>query len=268
MKRIFGMAVLAAVAATGPARVDAAEFLAVGSLDFAFKDLKIEAGEARRTEFNTMLTTLNPNLVLAYGNFYASLGYDKSIDSETVTQLDDALPSALTMSRSDITATVGYRVFSFLSVFAGWLKGDTGVYLSGSTNNPDSGATTPIPPNTPIVSYTQEINYIEQGPFAGLALSYAFSKGSLSFSAAYASLNAELSQDRYYATTPLFTRSETFKTDSKGLSYSLVWTGQLTGSMHYRVGAKYTRYEGDPLPGSGSIDETYTLYFLGITNYF
>jgi len=264
MKRTIGLglAVLAALGATNPSRVDAAEFLAVGSLDFSFKDLAIEAGETNRTKFNTTLTTLNPSVVLAYGNFYASLGYDKSIDSETVSQFDDNLPSALNMSRSDITATVGYRVLSFLSVFAGWLKGDTGVYIAGTTNHP----TLPSPAT---ISYTQEISYVEQGPFVGLALSHAFgNKGALSFSAAYASLNAEFSEDRYHATVPLNVRSNHAETDSKGLSYSLIWTGQLTGSLHYRVGAKYTKYEGDPLPDSGSIIETYTLYFLGLTNYF
>jgi hypothetical protein len=242
----------------GPAQAADSEVTVVGALDFAFKDLSIQPG--RGSELETSLVTISPGLTWAYGRFYTSVSFDKSIDAANVTQISDAQPSSITMSRSDITATLGFRVTDYLSIFAGWLKGDTAAHIVGYRS-------APFPPGN--VFFTQDISYIEHGPFAGFAISHAFGdKGSLSFAAAYASLSADFTETVNYATDPMTIRYTPASTESKGLSYGLTWTGPLTGNLNYRLGAKLTRYDGEDIPNSEAIDEQYTVYFLGISNYF
>lgn len=246
----------------GPAQAAESEVTVVGALDFAFKDLTIQPGQG--TGLKTSLVTINPGLTWAYGRFYASAGFDKSIDAASVTQLEGGgggfqYPSSLTMARSDITATLGFRATGYLNIFAGWLKGDTSAHIVGYRD------VLGVP-----TFFVQDISYVEHGPFAGFALSHAFGdKGSLSFATAYASLTADFSQIIYYGdgTTPPAS-SLPGSAGSKGLSYSLVWTGPVTGSINYRVGGKLTQYYGEDIPGTGAIDEKYTVYFIGISNYF
>jgi len=239
----------------------------VGALDFAFKDMTLEAaggGGGSGQSFNTTVSSINPGLAIAYKRFYANVNYDKSINSETTTQIDQGQPSALTMSRSDTVLTLGYRAADFASLYVGWLSGEIGAYLTGQYR---------FSP-TEFAFYTQDISYTEKGPFAGVSFSHNFGeKGSASLSVAYAKLDGEFTQIRYTGTTnlgnPPITQYDVGTADVNGLSYNLTWTGALTGSLNYRLGVKYTRYEGTANgPGSSSINEYYTAFFLGLTNVF
>jgi len=257
-------------AVNGAATAD--DVLVVGSLDFSYKELTLTPGSG--TPFTTTLSNINPAATIAYKGFYASLGYDRSLGSQTTTEIrDNGLANSIDMSRSDIVFTLGYRVFDFLNVFAGWLHGDTAAHTQGLRNENFGG------PDVLVYSI-QDISYIEQGPFAGVSLSHTFgNKGSLSFSVAYAALNGELTTSNSYVEVLLAPGAGSHfdyfvaQADVQGLSYSLVWTGTLTGSMNYRVGAKYTSYRGDSIANeSGRIDEgikeKYTTFFVGLSNYF
>lgn len=49
------------------------------------------------------------------------------------------------------------------------------------------------------------------------------------------------------------------------MSYTLTWSGSLTGSLGYRVGAKAISYE---MKQPSNVKEEYSSIFLGIVNYF
>lgn len=261
MRRSVLFLLIPLLSLTGPTQAADSEVTVVGALDFAFKDLSIQPGQG--SDLKTSLVTISPGLTWAYRRFYVSASFDKSIDATSVTQIEGSggftypFPSSLTMARSDTTATLGFRATGYLNFFAGWLKGDTSAHIVGYRSG-----------GTPLF-FVQDISYVEHGPFAGFALSHAFGdKGSLSFATAYASLAADFSETVIYGDGTTAPRYSPASTSSKGLSYSLVWTGPLTGSINYRLGAKLTEYYGEDIPGSGSIDEKYTVYYMGISNYF
>jgi len=259
MTRYSRLAVALAFAGVGSAHAAGDDTLVVGSLDFAFKSLELTPG--RDATLSTPMISINPGLAVAYGAAYVSVGYDTTIYSEGRTHLqgDAALPATITMFRSDIVATLGYRFLDSFSLFAGWLHGETGAHTNGFR----------MQGGTPSF-FVQDVSYVEQGPFAGMSFSHAFgNKGSIAASVAYAKLNGELSITSRYATATPATQSQVDDADVKGLSYSLIWTGTLTGSLGYRVGAKYTRYNGDNIADTeGGISEKYTSYFVGFSNYF
>jgi len=263
------VATLALFAQTASAESD---LLVVGSLDFSYKELTLTPGQ--NAPFTTTLTNINPAATMAYKGFYASLGYDRSLGSQSTTNIDNnGLATSIQMSRSDFVVTLGYRAFDFLNIFAGWLHGDTGAHTEGLRKERPGGADL-------LVYSIQDISYIEQGPFAGVSLSYGFAnKGSLAFSIAYAALQGDLTIAHEYkdlATGPdtgKYSEYNVSKADVQGLSYSLIWTGTLTGSMNYRVGAKFTSYRGDSIESQGGstdegIKEKYTTYFIGLSNFF
>jgi hypothetical protein len=245
---------------SGPAQAADSEVTVVGALDFAFKDLTLESPGGGGAQFNTTLITINPGVAVAYRRVYVNINFDKSIDSASTTQIENGLPAMLTMSRSDAVLTLGYRVFDSVSLYAGWLSGEIGAYLIGERQTAGLGT---------YVFYTQEISYTEKGPFAGIAFAHNFSdKGSVSISVAYAKLDGEISQTRYTGGATPGTAYDNNGSDVKGLSYSLIWTGPLNGSMSYRLGVKSTRYEGDAIGSEPGINEYYTSLFLGLTNTF
>jgi len=232
-----------------------------GGIDIAFKTLDLKPGNS---ELKTSMTSVNPNLAFGYGRFYVSAAYDKTLTSEPRTEVQQGTNYATTdqLSRSDIVLTVGVRVFDFLSVFAGWLQGDSNFNLTGVRNYSPGG------PAYTII----EGNYLEKGPFAGLAFSHSFgNKGSLAATIGYAILDGEISQTNYaqFTAIPPVITSNSDDGQVKGLSYSLIWTGPLSGSLNYRVGVKYTHYNGEEIfQTDGGIEEKYTSFFLGITNFF
>lgn len=259
MRRSVFFLLIPLLSLTAPAQAADSEVTVVGALDFAFKDLTLESPGGGGT-FNTTLTTINPGVAIAYGRVYANINFDKSIDSAATTQVENNLPAMLTMSRSDTVLSLGYRVLDSVSLYAGWLSGEIGAYLAGERQTGGPGT---------YAFYTQEISYTEKGPFAGIAFSHGFGdKGSVSFSVAYASLNGEISQTRFTGGAAPNILYSNDSSDVKGLSYSLIWTGPLNGSMNYRLGVKSTRYEGDILGGQPGINEYYTSLFFGLTNTF
>jgi len=267
-RRCLLLIVLSSLAVTANAADD---FAVVGALDFAYKDLSLKApgsGDGGETEFRSTLTTINPGVAVAYKRAYVNVNYDKSVAPGESALIDEGLPQSLSMTRSDLVLTLGYRVFDFLSLFAGYLSGDIGVLINGQKY---------IDGTSNAVAFLQDTRYKESGPFAGIALSHQFgNKGLLSVSVAYASLNGDLEQTQYFGqfdnggpVIPPSSRTEMLKIDVRGLSYGLSWTGALSGSLSYRLGVKVTNYNGEfPIVGARDITENYIWYYLGLINAF
>jgi len=251
---------LATLLPSSPALAADSDFVVAGGMDFAFKNLDLYPGS---TKLSTQLTTLNPSVAIGYKSFYASLAYDKTVSSEPSTEVQESnrLATVDQIYRSDILFTLGYRPFSFMSVFVGYLHADNHFNLSGARSSGGTASPTIV-----------EGNYIEYGGFAGVSFSHSFgSKGTLAVTAAWASLSGAIDQTSYYAGPPATIDSSHEDFDTSGLSYSIIWTGPLVGSLHYRVGAKFTSYQGDNVretSDTSEIKEKYTTFFLGVMNYF
>lgn len=190
---------------------------------------------------------------------YATVSYDSTIESGAVMTFDEGLPGQLDMSRTDYFLTFGYRITDVISVFGGWLNGETMVMMAGMRQTGGPG----------VINYSvQEIDYSEKGPYAGLSLAHSFGdKGTLSLSLAYARLNGVLTQTRN--TVTIGTTATTAEGDVAGLSYTLTWAGTLSGTLGYRLGLKATRYASESSPDNpGGITEEYNTVFLGVVNYF
>jgi hypothetical protein len=65
--------------------------------------------------------------------------------------------------------------------------------------------------------------------------------------------------------------------DTTGFSYGVGVSGPMTDSLAYRIGIKITRYEFDdtdyvPGPGPGNDDfthdENFSIFYVGVSNYF
>jgi len=250
------------VIAIAAANASAAEkkLVIIGGVDFAFKSLSLNVG----SEMTAPLSTINPNLILSYGDFYTSLSYDGAVGSGNVVTIENGYPGLLNMSRSDFLFTVGYRLMDPLNVFTGWLKGDIHAIQSGVRNDNSGGGG--------VNAWNiQDIQYGTQGPFLGASWSMALGqKSSLSFSAAYAKLTGTMnSVDTFSPPSSVGTTTSSDSFNVAGLSYGITFSGELTGSLGYRAGIKNTRYRGGPTPtNSSGITEQYTSFFFGVSNYF
>lgn len=224
------------------------DFIVVGGMDFGFKELRLDTRTVSDNLESSFLT-INPNIALGYESFYASLSYDRSVSADPRYSENAAGTGGFIteFSRTDTTFTLGYRVSPSFSLFAGYTEGVNTFTVTGAA----------------LSLFVRKIEYTESGPFAGIAYSNTFGdKGALGISVGYADLDGELSVRDY---GPGSSVDAKVKGDTTGLSYTLAWTGSLTGSLGYRVGAKLTEYEMDE---PAKINERYTSFFLGIMNYF
>lgn len=219
----------------------------VGGFDFGFKTMHLDPRNGGNV-LDTSYVSVNPSVAWGYKSFYASLSYDRSIAADpTIGQTTGATPSATwsDFSRTESTFTLGYRLNDAVSLFTGYTKGANHFTQMGAA----------------LVLVATEIDYTETGPFVGVAFNVNVrDKGNLGLSVGYAKLDAKLQIVAHPggATTEV-------TGDSTGLSYALTWSGTLTGSLGYRVGAKSTSYDMDD---PGQVTERFNSIFLGITNYF
>jgi hypothetical protein len=246
MRRILSALILFAV---GLATAHAAESdsVVVGGFDFGFKTMHLDPRNGGNV-LDTSYVSVNPSVAWGYKSFYASLSYDRSIAADqSIGQTAGATPSATLadFSRSESTFTLGYRINDAVSLFTGYTKGANHFTQTAAA----------------LVLVATEIDYTETGPFIGVALNMNVrDKGNLGLSVGYAKLDAKLQ----IVARPGGANTEVTG-DSTGLSYALTWSGTLTGSLGYRVGAKSTSYDMDD---PGQVTERFTSFFVGITNYF
>jgi hypothetical protein len=147
-------------------------------------------------------------------------GIPLSLDTETDFELD----------RSDFSFTMGHRVWRGLSVFGGYR------YTEFELNS--------LGPN--LLLEEVDSKYTEEGIFLGGSYGFRIADaGTLSFSVGYAFLDVDFSQSNISKTAPefLFAFQEyTFSASATGLSYGVLWTGDLGGRWAYTLGLKYQEY--------------------------
>jgi len=251
-----------ALAIACPAQADDRSWTVVPAIDVAFKNNSYSFPTQIDVRLKSSFTTLVPSLTLAYGRFYGSVNYDFTIaDSEkylTGTAADPEF-TAVNYNRRDASATLGYRVFAGLNLFAGYTLGKGTLLLSGNDGAGAAYATTRV--------------YNEKGFFAGASYSHSFSeKGALNASAAYGSLDGLLTASSEADSIEILSKAP-------GYSLNLAWIQAASKTLSYRIGVKYTSYTFNgkeyrengvvtPMPRTSDYYERITTFYIGVVDYF
>jgi hypothetical protein len=261
MSRILAV-ILTSFFLMGVARAADNQLLVVGSLDFDVKSGGVAAGSGSNgVDFSTLVTTMDPSVTVAYGDFYSTLSVEETLGSRPSSFFDGYYPQTLFLSREGYDLTFGYRLMKSVLAFCGWQNNSllalvVGTQDVGGTTNPQASV--------------MNANFNSDGPYIGTSWSHSFGKkGTLALTLAYAQLATVDSETRIVANDPNSPYSFYATSTTRGFSYGATWTGDLTGSLAYRVGVKGIRYQGDPtsINTNGVIDQ-YTAVFFGISNYF
>jgi len=250
---------VSAVLATPTAGADNQGLSVSASLDLAFKQSRLDI-TVNGIPFNApkpRYTSVVPSLAIGYWRIYGVITADRPLSEAHNVESGDSNANAnyaeYFYKREETTATLGFRVTSFLNVFAGYINGHTD---ETSTQYNYNGATwEPVPNN---------IQFNEDGLFAGLSLSHAFgNKGTLAFSAAYGVMDGELiSKSGNSAGT-------TKVDEATGYSSSLMWTGELGESTYYRIGIRHANYHFKfQSQAALTLDEPVTGLVLGVSKFF
>lgn len=290
MKRV-GAALLAAggVFLAATALADESQLTVAPSIDMAFKKSDFwfgAAGTSGNQLIKPTFTTLTPAIAMSYGRFYGVANYEVTVNDWNSDKLS-GIGSTWTVTqdsfeRNEASVTLGMRVFSgnkYLgpaNIFVGYLKGESVWH-----NNEQSGNTSGFS------YYNNRYIFSEDGFYLGASYTHPFGeKGSLSFSAAYGKLNgnlAYLSQSYNSVAAAAYGDDWDYLSNAVGYSLGVVWTGPITGNLHYRVGMKHISYDYDitemrnNLTGTAiavpawfdlKIHEYIYSFFFGVTNYF
>jgi hypothetical protein len=261
MKRILRSALcLAVFTASASVAVADSGIAVVAAIDFGFKSSDItfeEDGQPINLGQDPQYIAIIPSLAISSGRFYGVLSFD--FPASQYTDSIGGTPAApdyieSNYRRKETALTFGYRVLPSLSVFAGFLKNETTMLFK------DYVFATPVW----VVESFLDMTLDESGYHAGVNYTHAFGDvGTLSASVARGWMDGDL-----FISDGLNGGAST-SADATGNSFSLTWTGPLTGSLSYRVGFRYVKYSFEfQTSNSITINEPVTAITLGIGNYF
>lgn len=196
-----------------------------------------------------------------FDRFYVAAYGDWSISDADVSE-EEETGSA---SRAEYDLTFGFRPIDPLTLFAGYKTGKTKIDFTPRNNDE-------VP-----TAFNFRDTYKETGPYLGASYSFIFEQaGSLSFSLAYAFLNAENSigvkpDDSGESEENEFDDiSGNFENDADGFSAGVTWLMPLANNLNYFATIRYQRYDQDIATPSGnqSIAEEYTELGMGLMQQF
>ncbi len=191
------------------------------------------------------LSTYKAGLLAQHGNWTIKWTVENAISTENV-QFNEVMGNnEFDFSSSDVS--IAYKVNDEISIYSGYLN--TNFEFNNETLFQNFGG-----------SGTYHQNYDELGLYLGMNYRMTFKSGALSFSIAYAYLDATFEDNMYKAQLP----SLKIDGNTKGLSYGVSWQGNISKKMKYSLGISSRRYEFDSnyksgipeFPGLGVIDDT------------
>lgn len=165
------------------------------------------------------------------------------------------------LSREDYNLVLGYNMMSWLSVFGGYLYGETTAQIR------DFDVTPP---------FATAVYIRHRGPYLGLGANYSSDYGALGLNVAYANMSGELTS-RPLQNEPGNNSSVTTKGSTTGFSYGLQWVGEIDKTMSYSIGFKVNRYrfEDNDLvyrngsgPRDASTRESFSIIHFGVSKYY
>lgn len=238
-----------------PSALLAAETGFVGSAGIQLKQLQMEQEFSgfinRKGDLTAALPVLNLQLVGFYDQYYVGAKVETNLATDEVSS-DVPFTTENTslnteVERNDYNLTLGYKPTEDLSLFGGYMSGETEL---------TPGAVSCVDPNCPNTASTMAADgfgtyrqtYQEQGFFFGGSYGWTLGSGRLSASLAYAMMDGEYSDNYRDAVGP---REFKYEGDSNGISTALTWVAPLTESLAYYVDGRYQQYEMDANDKSG-----------------
>jgi len=207
----------------------------VPGIDFGFKHSTqyiVMNGSPLPYTNNPNYITLIPSLSISYGKLYGAISLDTPITESHTTynsQSPQSFYSDRAYLRQETLLTLGYRLIPALSIFTGYMNGETKVRQVDYNYDVPSTTWKPDP---------REINFTGTGYFAGLSTNYNFEgKGTIALSAAYANL-----QGSQTSISGLQGETTVKSQNASGYSTSLSWSGPMSESVFYQIGYRYAKY--------------------------
>jgi len=226
------------------------------AINFKTSDFNIS-----QTAFDPKYTTLNLTLTSTYNKFFISGNFDQSIKDESKFFIDGSQSFIFNATRVDSGLTFGYNIWKSLSVYGGYIYGKTDITLfSQEAILPMT--TNPVP--NPSEANTS-VSFEEEGLFLGTSYGIEFTKGSINLGIGYADLDGEI---QFLA----LNGSNIVPGDTTGFSYAINWTAPLSGTLNYNIGIKIKQFKfkdtRNPKSEDLSFNENFTIFIVGVSNYF
>ena len=204
------------------------------------------AGAKVKFDFDETLNTAVLTGTALYEDFYLSFNLELAISPEdaglsvkVVPEPGPGIPLSLQtktdfdFDRIDYGFTLGHRVWKGLSFFGGYRYTEFELKAKG--------------PNTLLEEVDSK--YTEEGIFLGGSYGFRVADaGTLSFSIGYAYLDVDFSQSNISTSAPPFAfafQEYSFNASATGLSYGVLWTGDLSGPWSYTISLKYQEYSSN-----------------------
>lgn len=209
------------------------------------KTHQVEFTEKRDVEFKPRFTTLDLNLTLIEGKFYARINYDQSIKDYMKSYEGDLG----FFSRKDYGITLGYAVIKGLTIFAGHQTGITDMWSANVTSGGDNF----------------EIEYRYEGPYIGLNYNIPVKSHSLGISIASADMDGFLTIEDAAAGA-----LDKRKGETTGLSYGLQLAGPFSEDINYSLYYKINEYDFEDSGGgeNWSTEERFDIIGVSLTKFF
>ncbi len=182
--------------------------------------------------------TLGLSITATYDKYFAAFGLESSIADVADTSAIPYASGEAHVYRQDYSFLIGYRAFEKVSVFGGYLTGETTVEPIAGTGGTYQSPTTNATLNNNIAAANPgyEQVYSESGIFVGAGYGFAIgSNNYLSIKGSFAHLSSQYEDD---AATGAFS----FEGDADGFSFGIAWLGHLNDHITYKIGFKRQNY--------------------------
>jgi hypothetical protein len=269
------------MAATGGDDGKSLGLVIVPSIGYAHKTLNFDQKFNVVDESQSLdvtLPTLQLGLAAAYGKFSVAIKHEDTIGNTFAdTDVGDAGPVS-NVNREDLSVTLSYKLTDNISLFTGYLEGETGltpIIAFGPTD--EEGATFPAPANPDFANVegfedftgfggntafdkfiadkgTYQQNYEEDGFFLGASYTHKIPqlKGAFTFSLAYANLDGQYTDNAAGPDHDVFD----YQGDTAGYSMAASWNGTLGRRVGYSLDLRRNAFEFEGDDKTGNFSDT------------
>lgn len=229
---------------------NAAKFDLTPSMDIGVKTGRFDVPGSSRPDVTATITTLNLSLAASSDKYFIVGRYEAPVSTSRDFNYGGGRVFDDSVTRTDANISFGYLLNRNLSMFAGYLIGES------SLSRVD------YMPNLALDEFF-EYRYKESGPYIGASTSIAVGESSnLSASIAYGQLGASMELLRNGLEGSVSGLS------ANGYSFSVEWSSPLEGSLVYKIGYKINRYNITASVLPDTLTESFNSFTVGIAKYY
>ncbi len=235
--------------------LQASEVGFMGGFGFQLKQLYMEQNfkgvaelEQPSGDLSATIGVLNLQGVVFYEAMYIALKYEMGLSNDAfdsdIPYTGEATGLYTEVTRNDISLAIGLKLNEKITVFGGYMAGETELTPEAIGDCPRVVATDPCFNSASKMlhdgfgEYRQE--YIEKGFFVGVSTGWDVAPGRVNASLAYALMDGEYS-DNYQDMEAAINFD--YRGDSQGVSGAVSWLAPLTDSLAYFVDFRVQNYD-------------------------